>query len=316
MAAFVPVVHLKILWRYLFWPLCQLAALLVATRWYLITYPDLKADMVSNLVEALWAAALVWGFTVVRDLYDESIPVLRRAWIFKGCRQINVVHADAVGCVVGIDQTGIPRVNLTNVPVPVNGVQYRLAAWCEKPPSLVPRPVGGSFIIPRPVPDCEVRAFKYLVKGFPEMDFDFVSDTDAVKSDIPVLALGSGGSNYCTDQIMMAIGFAGTGSGRPSAYDILNAAPKSTGASFDYGVIARTTSNGRLGIACWGLHTTGTAGAAWFLANRFKDIRKALEWDYDSDFVAVLKFPQGQETQGQLVHVYRRDEVSNFTVGL
>jgi hypothetical protein len=127
------------------------------------------------------------------------------------------------------------------------------------------------------------------------------------------VAFGSEFSNYCTDSVMVALGFpsilvnsAGT------AYEILRLAALANPTGFEYGVIAVTNVNGRLAIACWGLGENGTAGAAHFMANRGRQLRRALDNDLDTDFLALLKFPIGQETNGQLVRVYRPNNIHTF----
>ena len=283
--------HRKILLRYLVLPCSIVLGLIISTSVYLAYRPILSTDMASNLFVGVWAAVLVWGFTITHDFFTESVPILRRARLFKGNCRLNVAYADAVAIAMDPSQNQIRNVRVCYT----------------KPPSSSLPPLPAVFTIPRPVPDSELRAFKYLVKGFPEIDFDFVTDTVALGSEIPIFALGSGGSNYCTKYIMESVGIT-------SSYQRLKDAPKPAG--FDYGVITRTTHNQRLAIACWGLGGTGTAGAAWFLAKRYHDLANAMNGDFDTDFVALLKFRFGQETSGQLVRIYRSHEISTFATNL
>lgn len=293
-----PVIYRHLLLRYLVRPVLTLLVVIIVIALWLTYHPKLDTDMPSNLLVGVLATFVVSGFTLVHDMVTKSFPVLRRAWLFKGNRRLNVAYADAMP--VAVIQNGQLAAGVV-----VNFI---------KPPSPTISQWPARFSISRPVPGSEVRAFKYIVKGFPEIDFDFVTDAEAMRSEIPVVAFGSECSNYCTNQIMMALGFpsiwaAGTGQ---IAYNVLATAALAATPGFEYGVIAVTNANRRLAIACWGLGETGTAGAAWFLANRNGELSKELEGDFDADFVALLKFPVGQDNNGQLVKVYGPNEMGAF----
>lgn len=259
--------------------------------------------MLSNVFVGVMASIAVTAFTVAQDMALKSLPILRRAWIFKGHRLFSVCYADAHAIVVNPNGTLNPNIPIRYIKPPLQGMPLM--------PSL--------FTISRPVPNSEVRAFKHVVKGFPEIDWDFVADTVAIPPKAAFLAFGSELSNIRTDEVMVALGFPSVRNQSQHsdlAYSRLVAAFQQAAPGFEYGVIASAKIGGSLGIACWGLGEIGTAGAACFLSYQHSELASAMNREFDSNFLALLKFPTGLENDGQLVRLYRPSDIHSFPPSL
>lgn len=170
--------------------------------------------------------------------------------------------------------------------------------------------VGGSpqarFSISRPVSQCELRAANYLSSSIG----NGVGSTPALRSDNDVRAVldldfvsfGGPLSNFKSEDCQS------NSNNRLAIFDQANTRfLERTGnllaacsdPNFDYGLILKvhpTQFPKRVWLVCAGFGEWGTSGAAWYLANRWTEIRKQAK---DRPFAAVVcvRPPQDQSAE-------------------
>lgn len=166
-------------------------------------------------------------------------------------------------------------------------------------PYIRPRPgisPQSNFSISRPIPIASVRAISYVstaignfIKRSPEVRSDL--DTRSIL-DLDFICFGGPLSNLMTETCMINSGnhlvvfeqdkvqFSLKSDGQPAVqFD-----PK-----FDYGLILKlhpAQFPDRVWISCAGIGERGTSGAAWYLANRWKELRIEAK---DRPFAAIVR---------------------------
>jgi hypothetical protein len=168
------------------------------------------------------------------------------------------------------------------------------------------------FSISRPIPIASVRAVSYLSTAIGK----FIGKTPNVRSDLEMrntmdldfVCFGGPRSNVMTDSCQ-----ENSGNRLATLDQSLNQFLKVTDGTplvqidpvFDYGLILKlhpVQFPTRVWIACEGLGERGTSGAAWFLANKWEEIRKRAG---DRPFAALVKVEadvlSGRDQSSELV---------------
>lgn len=181
-------------------------------------------------------------------------------------------------------------------------------------------PLQGTYSITYPVSECEIRASTYLTSMLScpgTLRPLVVSDVEVdALLDNNLITLGGPGSNYKTADILASpanlfIKMAHTGLSLVSGESL----PFGCNQTNDHGFILRITPPQfpqRSWIACAGLGEWGTSGSAWFLANKWRQLLKAIHpLAYLSgiasipDFVAIIRVIPGQDQSAEIVALYR-----------
>ncbi len=189
-----------------------------------------------------------------------------------------------------------------------------------KPPRKGGTPTAAIVLsVSAPISECEVRASSYvssmLASGSRQMPI-LMSDVDAsALLDSNFLALGGVGSNYKTADIF--------GSNRniflkKDAEKFVWISGKELrlecSAAVDHGIILRIKPSqfpNKSWVVCAGLSEYGTSGAAWFLANKWREILRKKEsfwyrlvpWRFP-DFLGIVKVIPGQDQSADLIELY------------
>jgi hypothetical protein len=173
----------------------------------------------------------------------------------------------------------------------------------------------AGFSISRPVSLCELRAAGYLASAIG----DGVGRTPALRSDADVRALfdldfvsfGGPESNFKSRDCQVNPG------NRLARFDqqvtqfldlnTKNPLAVCSDPNFDYGLILKVRPSqfpNRAWLMCAGFGEWGTSGAAWYLANRWEDIRKEAK---GRPFALVLRIspPQDQSAEPIVLKVGR-----------
>jgi hypothetical protein len=172
-----------------------------------------------------------------------------------------------------------------------------------------------------PVSECEVRAAAYiasLLGSSQELHPMLMADADAVTLlDSTFVSFGGPGSNYKTADILASSAniFVQMNT---SGFSLVSgqALPYSCTNSVDYGFVLRLTPRefrGRSWIVCAGLGEWGTSGSAWYLANRWQPLARAIHpFAYwlgllaIPDFLAIVRVVSGQDQSATVERIYRR----------
>lgn len=148
----------------------------------------------------------------------------------------------------------------------------------------------GRFSMTAPVSQCELRAANYLSSAIGSA----THNTPALRSDTSVrstvdldfISFGGPLSNFKSDDTQTNAGnrlaFFDQGPAVPRFLDRATQAAfaNCVDRSFDYGMLLKihpTAFPKRTWIMCAGFSEWGTSGAAWYLANRWNDIRKQVK---------------------------------------
>jgi hypothetical protein len=150
--------------------------------------------------------------------------------------------------------------------------------------------VGGDpracFSVSRPISQCELRAASYLASAIGAATGrtpDLRSDMEARSQlDLDFISFGGPLSNFKTAdcQVNGANRIARLEQAATTRVQDLDAnapLPFSLDSEFDYGLILKVRPcqfPQRTSLACAGFGEWGTSGAAWYLANRWNEIRK------------------------------------------
>lgn len=144
---------------------------------------------------------------------------------------------------------------------------------------------GGEFSISRPIPIASVRAVSYLASAIGQ----FTSSTPSVRSDreiqgfmdIDFISFGGPMSNDLTAACESNGGCSGLAILRQPENVFVRVPDQELfhqlDPMFDYGIILKihpAEFPNRTWIACAGLSERGTSGAAWFLANKWEQLRR------------------------------------------
>lgn len=204
-----------------------------------------------------------------------------------------------------------------------------LFLYAKTPRKAGPPPKPQTFRMDHPVSECEVRASNYLARMLGKAkaaDTRLVSDVVAVEgNDGSFIALGGPGSNFKTEDILVCdtnIFVAQTSAFFPDDPQIT---PSYRGTlAQDYGFILRIRSPffpSESLIVCAGRGEWGTSGAAWFLANKWQELRRHGDaWKAGKgflrqpDFFAVVKVTEGQDDSATLVNFYNKKRGKVFQV--
>ena len=168
----------------------------------------------------------------------------------------------------------------------------------------------AQFSISRPVSLCEVRAAGYLASAIG----NGVGRTPDLRSDIDVLPLlnlnfvsfGGPESNLKSRDCQSNAGNRLTRFDQqlpPQFLDLTTNAPMAefSDPSFDYGLILKVRPSQfpeRVWLMCAGFGEWGTSGAAWYLANKWEEIRKQAK---ELPFALVLRVrPQQDQSAEQI----------------
>jgi hypothetical protein len=175
----------------------------------------------------------------------------------------------------------------------------------------------GGFSISRPVSVCEVRALSYLASAIGR----YVRASVAVRSDLETrtvldldfVSFGGPRSNFKTadcqsntaNQLAVFDQSRDQFVSRSSGSSMV-----SYEAEFDYGLILKVKPSQfphRVWISCAGRGEWGTSGAAWFLANKWKEIlRRAGSRPFAAIVRVKVPLGQGQDQSAEII---------NFLVG-
>jgi hypothetical protein len=165
----------------------------------------------------------------------------------------------------------------------------------------------GRFSMNTPVSQCELRAANYLSSAIGSA----TGNTPALRSDTSVrqvvdldfISFGGPMSNFKSDDCQTNPGnrlaFFDQGPAIPQFLDraTRTACANCADRNFDYGMVLKvhpTAFPKRTWIMCAGIAEWGTSGAAWYLANRWNDLRKLVK---DRPFVLVVRVrPQQDES--------------------
>ena len=164
----------------------------------------------------------------------------------------------------------------------------------------VPGFTGYKFSMEHPISSCEVRGANYLASIIGrEMNITPNLSTDVSirgKLNFSFIALGSPASNHKTNDVLI--------NAANKLVDFKNNQfiLKSTGvpielseSGFDYGMILKISPEQfprRTWITCFGIGEWGTSGAAWYLANKWREILKFAGSD---SFAIIVKARQEQD---------------------
>lgn len=166
------------------------------------------------------------------------------------------------------------------------------------------------FSMSRPVPISEVRGANYLANAFGQ----FVRVAPSLLSDkatrpdlnLDFISFGGPDSNWKTRDCQTNNGnclvsfdqrnqlFVRVSDGKPVV---------TMEDGFDYGLILKVHPSqfpSRVWIVCAGIGEWGTSGAAWFLANKWEEIRKDAK---SRPFAAVVCVSREQDESGELVYL-------------
>ncbi len=174
------------------------------------------------------------------------------------------------------------------------------------------RESNSTFSIERPISSCEVRAAKYLsgaigreAKAGPALSSDIELQSDL---DLSFIAFGGPLSNYKSRDVM------DNGGNNILKFDNYkffipetNEVVVTPEAGFDYGLILKIHPNqfkARNWFACAGIGEWGTSGAAWYLANKWKEIQ---EYAGEAPFGIVVRVKLEQDESVEFVYRVRGD---------
>ena len=169
------------------------------------------------------------------------------------------------------------------------------------------------FSIERPVSSCEVRAAKYLATsiGLNIGNAPILSSDYEIKGRLNISFISIGGfSNYKSIDAMENGGnklirlskeprFISSSSEKPIRFDVEE--------GFDYGLILKIHPKQfpkRIWIVCVGLGEWGSSGAAWYLANKWKEIYGFVK---SKPFACIVKVKSGQDESSEPI-IYVRSE--------
>jgi hypothetical protein len=204
-----------------------------------------------------------------------------------------------------------------------NGEHPKLAYSKQSSPSRITR---HNFSIVNPVSDSELRAANYIATSFgnytglqPTLKSDEEIESSDSPLDISFISLG-GFSNWKSLDVLDddANNFVKykEGTGFVSKNSQLLAHHKES--SFDYGLILKIHPNifpKRVWIACIGYGEWGTSGAAYFLANKWKELsRKNFSWEKfwrihsGNNFAAIVRVKDRQDQSATLIEYYRASQ--------
>lgn len=186
---------------------------------------------------------------------------------------------------------------------------------------------GRHFSISRPIPVASVRAVSYLSNTIGK----FLGRSPALRSDIEIrnfldldfICFGGPFSNIMTETCMANGGnrlvifdqnvnqFKSKSDGQP----IVKFDPR-----FDYGLILKlhpVQFPERVWIACAGINERGTSGTAWYLANRWQELRSKTA---DKPFAAIFRVEpdvhSGRDQSAELLKIIvlkgEKTETTNF----
>jgi hypothetical protein len=167
---------------------------------------------------------------------------------------------------------------------------------------------GWSISTSRSVPVCTARALNYLASVFGSV----TQATPAVRSDVEAksqldldfVSFGGPGVNHKTADCQSNSGnrLAAWDQDKTAFVRLSDGKPMAKfEAGFDYGLILKVRPSqfpNRVWIACIGLREWGTSGAAWFLANKWKEIRREAG---DRPFAFLVRVKEGQDQSGEIV---------------
>ena len=177
---------------------------------------------------------------------------------------------------------------------------------------------GTRFSIDRPVSSCELRAAKYLSESIgreinqsPLLSSDF--DTKD-KYDISFISFGGPLSNFKSRDALRNDGnnfirfgvltFTTYRTQRP----IIRRQP-----GFDYGLILKinpTQFPEKTWIICGGIAEWGTSGAAWYLANKWKEIYRFAKGE---PFAIIVKVRNSQDESSEpVVRIKRPEDAESY----
>lgn len=170
---------------------------------------------------------------------------------------------------------------------------------------------NAGFSMSRPVSLCELRAAEYLASAIgaaigcaPSLRSD--SDVRSVL-DLDFVSFGGPESNFKSSDCQSNPGnhlvrfdqgvpqFLETGTNRPV---VVCADP-----DFDYGLILKVRPSqfpNRVWLMCAGFGEWGTSGAAWYLANRWRDIRRKAK---DHPFALIVRVRTQQDQAAEVISI-------------
>ncbi|MEQ1936383.1 MAG: hypothetical protein ABL962_21215 [Fimbriimonadaceae bacterium] len=168
---------------------------------------------------------------------------------------------------------------------------------------------SARFSISQPVSIAEVRAANYLANSIGK----YMNATPGLRSDLDVsttldldfISLGGPASNFKTqDCLLNRANRLVQVDGKTGNLTLRGRALYKSEEDFDYGVILKIHPSqfpARTWIACAGRGEWGTSGAAWFLANKWNEIRKRVG---NFPFVVVVSVRPGQDESAELVEYF------------
>jgi hypothetical protein len=166
------------------------------------------------------------------------------------------------------------------------------------------------FSISHPVPVCTVRALNYVAGAIGQHARSTPAVTSDIESksllDLDFVCFGGPGSNHKTLDCMSNA--ANTlavfdQSSNSFVHKQTNSPLVKFEKGFDYGLILKirpTQFPNRVWISCAGLGEWGTSGAAWFVANKWNEIRSIAG---DQQFAVVIRVRPGQDESAEMMRV-------------
>lgn len=165
---------------------------------------------------------------------------------------------------------------------------------------------GAGFSIERPVSSCEVRAAKYLAEviGARALRAPTLSSDSELRKrlDISFVSFGGPKSNYKTGDAF------GNDGNQLIDFDNEKFSSKKSGRivlspekAFDYGLILKihpAQFPKRVWLVCAGLGEWGTSGAAWYLANKWKEIH---HYAKQKPFALIVRVERDKDESGEPV---------------
>lgn len=168
--------------------------------------------------------------------------------------------------------------------------------------------LGARFSITRPVSGCELRSVNYLsgaIGGYVGIPPSIRSDVETRHLlDFDFVSLGGPYSNLKTAdcQNNTANSIAVFDQGQNAIVRLSDRQPLALfEPGFDYGLILKVRPvqfPERVWLACAGLGEWGTSGSAWFLANKWRELRKHAQ---KRPFAALIRVRPGQDQSAELI---------------
>jgi hypothetical protein len=167
--------------------------------------------------------------------------------------------------------------------------------------------IGSRFSVDMPISSCEIRATKYLSESLGKEAKTIFSISSDIKLkavlNISFVAFGGPLSNYKSRDVIY------NDANNLVIFDNRNFVSVSTRKNlidyehgFDYGLILKIHPKqfpDKVWFTCAGLGEWGTSGAAWFLANKWRDI---YSYAGNSPFAFIVKVKAGQDEYADVIY--------------